>query len=119
MSGNSSVGTFKAALVAGDMEPFNATVMADLGVYGENGYTVSSKKKRDLSPAVSPELNHTTIAALAATIDEYDFVIHPGDFAYADDWYYNTDNVLDEKNVYEAILEVRTFFIRCCFVSLC
>jgi hypothetical protein len=73
-----------------------------LGVYGADGYTTS--RKRDI-PYVQPALNHTTIAALANTIDNYDFVLHPGDFAYADDWYLTPKNVLDGKNAYAAILE--------------
>lgn len=71
-----------------------------------NGYTT---KKRDQIPLIQPELNHTTIGALANTVDDYDFVIHPGDFAYADDWFYNYNNTYtfaDEPNVYESIIEV-------------
>ena len=83
----------------------SSSIVVDLGVYGQNGYYTHGK--RSLNPSVQPELNHTTIGALAATVDDYDFVIHPGDFAYADDWYYNQTNLLDEKNVYEAIIEVR------------
>ncbi len=94
------------ALPAGDKSPFNASIVVDLGAYGVNGYTT---KKRDQIPMIQPELNHTTIGALANTVDEYDFVIHPGDFAYADDWYYNYNNTYtfaDEPNVYESIVEV-------------
>ncbi len=90
-------------MTAGDMTPFNANVVIDMGVYGQNGYYTHGK--RSIIPTIQPELNHTTIGALARTIDEYDFVIHPGDFAYADDWSYNSTNLLDEKNVFEAILE--------------
>lgn len=60
------------------------SVVIDLGVYGENGYTTM---KRDTIPQVQPELDHATIGALARTVNEYEFVLHPGDFAYADDWY--------------------------------
>ena len=94
---------------AGDMTPFNASIVIDMGAYGQNGYTTH---KRDLIPSIQPELRHTTIGALARTVDEYDFVVHPGDFAYADDWYYNTTNLLDEKNVFEAILEVTPACVR-------
>lgn len=102
-SGNSTVDYFKSAISAGDMTAFNAAIVVDLGVYGQNGYYTS---KRDLLQHIQPELKHTTIGALARTVDEYDFVVHPGDFAYADDWYYNTTNLLDEANVYESIIEV-------------
>ena len=92
------------ALEAGDETPFNANLVVDMGVYGQNGYYTHGK--RSIIPSIQPELNHTTIGALATTVDTYDFVIHPGDFAYADDWSYNDTNLLDEKNVYEAIIEV-------------
>lgn len=78
-------------------------VVIDLGVYGENGFTTS--QKRDI-PAINPELKHSTIGALAKTVDDYEFVIHPGDFAYADDWILVPSDLLDGKDAYEAILEV-------------
>lgn len=65
---------------AGDFSPFNAAIVTDLGVYGQNGYYTHSK--RSLSPTIQPELNHTTIGALASTVNDYDFVVHAGDFAY-------------------------------------
>jgi acid phosphatase len=88
------------------MTPFNTTIVVDLGVYGKNGYTTHNK--RDI-PKIEPALNHTTIGAIANTVDEYEFVIHPGDFAYADDWYYEDTNLLDETNVFESILEVSAY----------
>ncbi|THY80858.1 Metallo-dependent phosphatase [Aureobasidium pullulans] len=101
-STNSTVNQFMTARTPGDKTAFNLDVVVDLGVYGADGYTTS--RKRDI-PYVQPALNHTTIAALARTIDNYDFVIHPGDFAYADDWYLKPKNLLDGKNAYAAILE--------------
>lgn len=79
-------------------------VVIDLGVYGENGFTSSSK--RDI-PAISPELQHSTIGALAKTVDDYEFVLHPGDFAYADDWIKVPSDFLHPEDAYEAIIEVR------------
>ncbi|KAG9550821.1 Metallo-dependent phosphatase, partial [Aureobasidium melanogenum] len=101
-STNSTVNQFMTARAAGDKTSFNLDVVIDLGVYGEDGYTTT--RKRDI-PYVQPALNHTTIAALARTIDDYDFVLHPGDFAYADDWYLKPKNLLDGKAAYAAILE--------------
>lgn len=43
--------------------------------------------KRDTIPSIQPALNHTTIGQLADNIPDYEFVVHPGDFAYADDWF--------------------------------
>jgi len=80
VSGNSSVDHFMSGRAAGDKTSFSVDVVIDLGVYGEGGYTTS---KRDTIPSIQPELNHSTIGALARTVDDYELVIHPGDFAYA------------------------------------
>lgn len=86
VSTNSSVDHFLSPRTPGDKTPFNLDVVIDLGVYGADGFTLSnSSAKRDTIPAIQPELNHTTIGRLAATVDDYEIVIHPGDFAYADD----------------------------------
>ena len=78
------------------------TTLADLGLYGEDGYTTT---KRSNIPKVDPALNHTTIGRLADMIDDYEFIIHPGDLAYADDWIEDPTNYLDSKNAYTAIIE--------------
>lgn len=104
-STNSTVEHFLSPRRVGTTTPFNMSVVIDLGVYGENGYTT---EKRDTIPHVQPELNHSTIGALARTVDQYDFVLHPGDFAYADDWFETPSNLLNGKNAYEAILEVHS-----------
>lgn len=78
----------------------------DLGVYGADGFTIQGDAtKRDTIPFVDPSLNHTTIGRLAQTVDDYEFIIHPGDFAYADDWVLKAKNLFDGQNAYEAILE--------------
>lgn len=78
------------------------SIVIDLGVYGTDGYTES---KRDAIPSVEPDLAHATIGRLADTFDNYELVLHPGDFAYADDWYLNVEDELSESNAYESILE--------------
>ena len=78
----------------------------DLGVYGADGYTIEmDQSKRDTIPTVDPSLNHTTIGRLADTVNDYELIVHPGDFAYADDWYLTPANWFDGTNAYEAILE--------------
>ncbi|OJJ94708.1 hypothetical protein ASPACDRAFT_55626 [Aspergillus aculeatus ATCC 16872] len=107
VSGNSTVEQFLSPRTPGDKTPFNFDVVIDLGVYGADGYTISSDSstsKRE-TPYVEPDLNHTTIKRLADTFDDYELVIHPGDFAYADDWYLKLKNLLDGKDAYQAILE--------------
>lgn len=106
VSTNSSVEQFLSPRTPGDETPFNLSVVIDLGVYGTDGFTVdSSKAKKDDIPSIEPDLNHTTIGRLAATVDDYDVVIHPGDFAYADDWYLRPKNLLHGEDAYQAILE--------------
>ncbi|KAJ5972582.1 uncharacterized protein N7479_002500 [Penicillium vulpinum] len=103
-STNSTVGHFLSPRKPGDKTAFNMDVIIDLGVYGKDGYTTKSTKK-DTIPVIDPEVNHTTIGRLAQTVDDYEFIIHPGDFAYADDWYLKFANLLDGKEAYESILE--------------
>ena len=102
-STNSTVGRFMTARPAGDKTAFKMNTLADLGLYGAGGYTTS---KRSEIPAVDPVLNHTTIGRLANTIDDYEFIIHPGDFSYADDWIQHPiENFLNAKDAYTAINE--------------
>lgn len=102
MSTNSSVDQFMSPRIAGDTTPFAMNVVIDLGVYGADGYTTD---KRDLIPTIEPSLNHSTIGRLATTINDYEFIIHPGDFAYADKWYENPKNREDGEAAYTSILE--------------
>ncbi|EEA23301.1 hypothetical protein TMatcc_002159 [Talaromyces marneffei ATCC 18224] len=101
VSTNSTVGHFLSPRKPGDHTPFNLDVVVDLGVYGDDGYTA----KRDDIPVVQPALNHTTIGRLATTVDDYEIILHPGDFAYADDWFEKPHNLLHGKDAYQAILE--------------
>jgi acid phosphatase type 7 len=102
VSTNSSIDHFLSPRAAGDKTPFAMNVVIDLGVYGADGYTT---KKRDTIPTIDPALTHATIGRLAATISDYELIVHPGDFAYADDWYLKPKNLFDEKDAFEAILE--------------
>lgn len=105
-STNSTVLEFLSPRVAGDKTPFAMNAIIDLGVYGEDGYTIQGDlSKRDSIPDVPPSLNHTTIKRLADTADDYEFIIHPGDLAYADDWALRGKNLFDGKNAFQAILE--------------
>lgn len=61
--------------------------------------------KRDIIPSIQPSLNHSTIGRLAETVDDYEFIIHPGDLAYADDWFLKTKNLLHGEEAFQAILE--------------
>lgn len=106
VSTNSSIEHFFSPRLAGDRTPFAINAVIDLGVYGADGYTIGmDQTKRDTIPTIQPSLNHTTIGRLASNINNYEFVVHPGDFAYADDWYLKGKNLLDGTNAYEAIIE--------------
>ncbi|GAD97726.1 hypothetical protein NECHADRAFT_87328 [Paecilomyces variotii No. 5] len=105
-STNSTVEHFSSPRSPGDKTPFTINAVIDMGVYGADGYTIQmDQTKRDTIPSIDPSLNHTTIGRLAETVDDYEFIIWPGDYAYADDWYLKPKNVLDGTNAYEAILE--------------
>lgn len=104
-STNSTTGQFMASRAAGDKTPFTMSVVIDLGVYGKDGYTAKTDaQKRDI-PKVDPSLNHATIGTLARMADSYEFVVHPGDLAYADDWILHPTNLLSSKDAYQSILE--------------
>jgi acid phosphatase type 7 len=106
VSNNSTVEHFFSPRVPGDKTAFAMNAVIDMGVYGADGYTIDmDMTKRDTIPYIPPSLNHTTIGRLASTVDDYEFIVHPGDFAYADDWYLKVKNLLDGTNAFEAILE--------------
>ncbi|GAP89791.1 putative acid phosphatase [Rosellinia necatrix] len=108
VTSNASVAAsrFRAPRPAGSRDPFAFAAVVDLGVYGRDGYTIAHDgRRRDAIPGVEPALNHTTIGRLAASADDYDFVVHPGDLAYADDWLLRPLNLFDGVDAYDAILE--------------
>lgn len=105
-SKNSSEAVFHSPRHPGDKTPFSINAVIDLGVYGEDGYTIKmDQTKRDAIPYIQPSLNHTTIQRLADTINDYELIIHPGDLGYADDWVYKAHNAFEGKKAYQAILE--------------
>jgi len=106
VSTNSSIEHFFSPRAAGDKTAFALSAVIDLGVYGADGFTIEmDQTKRDTIPSIQPSLNHTTIGRLATNINNYELVVHPGDFAYADDWYLKPKNWFDGVNAYEAIIE--------------
>ena len=106
VSSNSTADQFLSPRVAGDKTPFQMNAVIDLGVYGRDGFTIDmDMSKRDVIPSISPSLNHTTIGRLAQTINDYEFIVHPGDIGYADDWILKPHNWFDGKDGYQAITE--------------
>ncbi|KAK4540463.1 hypothetical protein LTR36_009209 [Oleoguttula mirabilis] len=75
--------SFKTSRPAGDHTPFVVAVVVDLGTMGEDGLTthVGTGAANPLTPG---ETN--TIQSLQDYEDEYEFLMHDGDIAYADYW---------------------------------
>jgi phosphodiesterase/alkaline phosphatase D-like protein len=73
---------FTTARAAGDSTPYTVGVVIDMGTFGALGLSSSI-------PAADNPLGpneQTTIAGMLEMIDNYEFVVHPGDLAYADAW---------------------------------
>lgn len=96
-SSNSTTGSFTSGRNAGDKTPFGFAVAIDIGLFGQDGFSNTSNN--------APSQNHPSVERLQALADTYEFVVHPGDFAYADDWYENPNDLLAGPDSYEAILE--------------
>ena len=65
------------------MTPYTTAVVVDLGTMGQ--YGLSQHMPADIGNSL-PAQGLNTIQRLVAQADDYDFVIHPGDMAYADYW---------------------------------
>ncbi|KAF8307931.1 Metallo-dependent phosphatase [Clavulina sp. PMI_390] len=111
-STNSTVSSFKTARVRGDPTPFSAALVIDMGVFGPDGLSTrtTSYTNKSITYPLKPS-EHTTIQRLAAMKDQYEFVIHPGDFAYADAWYkefnlgYINGSLADGAAMYQGLNE--------------
>ncbi|KAJ7853904.1 Metallo-dependent phosphatase-like protein [Mycena leptocephala] len=112
VSTNSTIGSFKTARAAGDHTPFTMAGVVDMGVFGPDG--LSTRQMSYTGKAVVNSLNpgdHTTIQALVATASQYEFILHPGDFAYADAWLselnlgYINGTQAQGPQIYEGLLE--------------
>ncbi|TKA80846.1 hypothetical protein B0A55_02330 [Friedmanniomyces simplex] len=75
--------SFYTPRVAGDKTPFVAAVVVDLGTMGRDGLTTFVGKGA-ANPLTPNETN--TIQSLQDFQDEYEFLMHDGDIAYADYW---------------------------------
>lgn len=101
---------FTTSRVAGDKTPFSAAVVVDLGTMGRLGLTTHAGKGVASTNILKPgETN--TIESLAAHLDSFDFLWHPGDIAYADYWlkeeiqHFLPNTTIEEGyKVYETIL---------------
>lgn len=78
---DSEVYSFSTAKSPGTNEEFSFAVVIDLGTMGDLG--LSDHGPEDNILAVGEQ---NTMQSLQDLIDEYEFVLHPGDIAYADYW---------------------------------
>lgn len=73
-----SLGTFRTPRAAGDMTPYTAAFVADLGTMGPYGLS-------DTSSGVPLGPNETNcIQSMLENLESYEWAAHWGDFAYAD-----------------------------------
>lgn len=99
---------FKTALAAGANKEFDFAAAIDMGVMGE--YGLSTRVGKGAEGALKPG-EKNTIDSLIDNFDNYDFIVHPGDLAYADYWlkeelqgYLPNTTIDDGVHVYEALL---------------
>jgi len=75
--------SFTTARAAGDSTPFTMGVVVDMGTFGVLGLSDHVG-----SGAANPlRVNEqTTVAAMTQKLNDYEFMVHAGDIAYADYW---------------------------------
>lgn len=77
--------TFKTSKPAGDMTPYSIAVVVDMGTMGPEGLYTSAGKGVAANNILKPgEVN--TVQSLTSALDQFEFLWHPGDIAYADTW---------------------------------
>ncbi|OAA71078.1 metallophosphoesterase [Akanthomyces lecanii RCEF 1005] len=108
--GNHEPFTFTTARAAGDAQPYSVAVVIDLGTMGRLGLTDHAGKGARPENILKPG-EKNTIDSLASTSAGWDFMLHPGDIAYADYWlkeqiagFLPNTSIADGHTVYEAIL---------------
>lgn len=97
---------FKTARIEGDRSPHTVAMVADMGTFGSLGLSFNEKYLPALAPGET-----ITIQRLSITLDQFDFLLHLGDFAYSDYWLkeellgYLTFDLSTGPQVYEQINE--------------
>lgn len=107
--GSSDTFHFKTAQSPGTNKEFSFAAAIDMGVMGE--YGLSTRAGKGVKAGVLKVGEKNTIDSLIDNFDSYDFIVHPGDLAYADYWLkeeiqgYLPNTTIDEGvYVYEAML---------------
>lgn len=79
--------SFQTSRPAGDQNPFRMGVVVDLGTMGPDGLSTKNGTGPDQSSVQPLDKNETnTIQSLNQFADAFEFLMHPGDMAYADYW---------------------------------
>lgn len=102
--------SFTTARIPGDAQPYSVAVVIDLGTMGRLGLTTTSGKGVAPEGILKPG-EKNTIDSLESSKSTYDFILHPGDIAYADYWlkeevqgFLPNTTIADGHKVYESIL---------------
>lgn len=100
--------SFTTAKSAGSTDEFSFSVVVDMGTMGDLG--LSDRTGKGADGALAPG-EQNTMQSLRASLDEFEFLWHPGDIAYADYWlkeeiqhYLPNTTIADGYKVYEQIL---------------
>lgn len=72
--------TFTTSRLAGDPTPFTVAAVVDMGTFGPLGLSTTTGKgaANPLAPG-----EQTTIQGIRQQLDDFEFMVHPGDIAYA------------------------------------
>ncbi|KAG9244901.1 Metallo-dependent phosphatase-like protein [Calycina marina] len=110
--------TFRTPRLIGDETPYSVALIVDMGAMGSEGLGDTAGATIATQDILMPG-EQNTIQSLAKAVDSYDFVMHPGDLAYADTWltevnqgYLNATTDLEGgAKAYESILD--DFYDQC------
>lgn len=99
--------SFRTGRLAGDLTPYTLAVVVDMGTFGPLGLSTTTGvgAANPLKPG-----EQTTIQSISQQLNDFDFMVHPGDLAYADAWlkeeiqqYLPSTPKVDYPTVYEHI----------------
>lgn len=98
---------FTTAPIIGNRDEFAFAYLGDMGAMGPLGLSDTGPSSDD---AILASGEQNTMQSLISTLDQYEFIIHGGDLAYADYWLkeeladYLPFNLTSGPEMYEAIL---------------
>ena len=105
VSGNSSVTECTRPRIAGDKTHLSTNAIIDLGVYGEDGYTIRDDNRKRETFLTCRHRSITPLLCVLLMADDYELIIHTGDLGYADTSLECPKNRFQGKDAFQAILE--------------